>query len=130
MKINQKASSELLSTSLFLILNLVFVVILLVFVSNSSQGAYVYEEMYAKQIALFIDNAEPGTLIGLNIEKAVEIAGKNKKPLDKIIRIDENTNEVIVSLSSGGGRSYKYFSNYKVSTQIVEDKLEIIIENG
>ena len=66
--------------------------------------------------------------IFLNLEKGVEIAEKNKRPKDKIISIENN--EVIVRLSNNGGYSYKYFSDYEISSyfdDISKNKLVINI---
>jgi len=125
---NKKASSELISPSLFLILNLVFIVLLLIFVNNSSKGAFVYEEMYAKQIALLIDNAEPGTTVFIDFSKALDIANSNNKKTESIVKLDNEKNEVTVSLSNRGGHSFRYFSDYKVTSYIGNNKLGIVIE--
>ncbi len=128
MEKNKKASSELLSTSLFFLLNLIFIVLLLTFVNNASKGAFVYEEMYAKQIALLIDNAEPGTTVFIDFSRALEIAKGNNKKTEDIVKIDKEKNEVIVSLSNRGGHSFQYFSDYKVSSYIGNNKLGLVIE--
>lgn len=124
---DKKADTVILETTIFMILNLVFIVLLLIFVYGSGKGAFVYGEKYAKQIALLIDNAEPDMIIGLNMEDAVRIAEENGKSKDKIVSINKEENKVIVSLSPKGGHSYQYFSDYDVSTQLTENYLTIKI---
>ena len=127
MRWNKKADTIVLETTIFIILNLVFIFLLLMFVYSSGKGAFVYEEMYAKQIALLIDNAEPDMIVGLNMEKAVEIAEENGKPKDEIVSLDKEEGKVEVSLSSKGGHSFQYFSDYDVEIKFIQDNLEIKI---
>jgi len=113
----KKADTVVLETTIFLVLNIVFVALLLIFVYTAKEGAFIYEQIYAKQIALLIDNAEPNMTVGLDIGKAVEIAKKNNKPLDEIVMLDNNENKVTVSLSSRGGHSFRYFSDYDIEVK-------------
>lgn len=123
--INKKAEAGVLETTIFLVLNLVFIVLILFFVFNSRNGAIVYEDIYAKQIALIIDNAEPGMIIGINAEDLLEKAEKNKVSKERIVSIDGN--QVIVRLSNSGGRGFSFFSDYNVETRFAENFLEIKI---
>jgi uncharacterized protein (UPF0333 family) len=60
-----------LKETIFLVLNIVFFVIMFGFVYSSGTRAFVYEESYAKQIALLIDNAKPGMNILINFDKGI-----------------------------------------------------------
>ena len=84
---NKKADTVVLETTIFIVLNIVFIALLLIFVYTSKEGAFIYEQIYAKQIALLIDNAKPDMTIGLNMENAIKIAKKNNQDLDKIVSI-------------------------------------------
>lgn len=105
---------------IFIVLNLAFFVILSLFIIKSATGAIVYEQVYAKQIALLIDSAKPDMDITFDMSNAIEIARENKFNNDKtklsedilkqIVKFDKSNNAIIVSLASGGGYSYKYFS--------------------
>jgi len=123
---NKKGGTEVLETTIFIILNVVFVALLLIFVYNSKNGAIVYEDIYAKQIALIIDNAEPGMVIGINMETLLEKAEKNGISKEKTVSIKGN--EVIVSLSENGGRGFSFFSDYDVEVNFVENFLEIKVK--
>ncbi|HUS50686.1 MAG TPA: hypothetical protein VMZ91_11005 [Candidatus Paceibacterota bacterium] len=119
---DKKADTVVLETTIFIILNLVFIAILLIFVWSSGKGAFNYEESYAKQIALLIDNSKPEMTLSLGINKGVEIAeekGIKKEDINKIVRIDEKENRIIVDLTGKGGYSYQYFSDYFVETEII-----------
>jgi hypothetical protein len=90
-----KQGKILLETIIFIVLNLIFLSSVFVFARTKASDASFYQEVYAKQIALLIDNARPGTNIILditefekripnsrvvinNIKKQVEISGKDK----------------------------------------------------
>jgi len=123
---NKKGSEIILPPMMFIILNLVFFGILLLFVIKASTGALVYEQVYAKQVALLIDEAKSDMQILVDFEEGVKVAEKNKKTSD-LIRVDNKTNQVIVNLGSKGGYSYKYFSDYEVNVyDHVEENLIII----
>ena len=107
---------------LFTLLNLIFFSLLLVFVSNSSEGALVYEESYAKQIALLIDKAEGSTTFFVDFEKGLEIAEKNKiLQSENLVRISNN--EIVVKLSDSEGYRMKYFSDNEIVVSFEGKKL-------
>jgi hypothetical protein len=120
---NKKAVIMTLETIIFLVLNLIFLVMMLMFAYQQGNRYFVYEESYAKQIALLIDNAKPDMAIMMNIEELVKIAKKENKPLNEMFSIDENNNMVKVKLDRGYG--YRYFSNYKVDLKFDEKWLTI-----
>ena len=114
-----EADSPIFGTVIFTILNLAFFILLLAFVWRSANGAAVYEEIYAKQIALAIDKSKPGTQIVINVDKGLQIADKNKQPRGEIFKIDSDKSRVIVSLSEGkGGYEMSYFNGYNVITEV------------
>ena len=113
---NKKADSPVYPTVIFITLNIMFVVLLLMFIWKSSSGALIYEQTYAKQIALLIDSAEPGMKLSINVEKGFEIAEKNDFDKEKIVKIEGN--EIIVKLASKGGYSFQFFSDYDIETKM------------
>ncbi len=106
-----KKANILTENVIFIILNLVFLSILLLFVFSKAGGAAVLEEKYAKQIALIIDSAKPEMKIVLDMEDAL---GKRDKNWDvkNIVTIDNNI--VTVKLREKGGYSYSFFNNVEV----------------
>src|SRR3989338_7060761 len=96
---NKRADKIMESTIIFIVLNLIFALLLLFFVYKTSTGAVVYEQFYAKQIALMIDNAKPNTQISLDFKKGIEVAEENKiTSKEGMVRIMDN--KVFVKLSS------------------------------
>lgn len=117
---DKKASVDVtLPVVIFLLLNIMFAVTVLAFVNKTLSGAAIYEEVYAKKVALLIDEAIPNTTIYLNVSKAVEIAKKNGfnqlQLQNEIFTFDRKSNGVIVKLSNRWGYEYSYFTDYSLS---------------
>ena len=99
----------------FIVLNLVFLSILVLFLFSRASDVSHSEEMYAKQIALIIDSASPGMNITLDMSDAVQKA-KKKNWDGKIVSIDGNI--VTVKLQDkGSGYSYDFFNDVDLSKQ-------------
>ena len=98
---------------IFIILNVLFLAILILFLLRQGQGAIILEQSYAKQIALLIDSAKPGMTIILDMSKAKDLAEKNGLEFKDIV-INEN-NVIMVKLSEKGGYSYSYFNEVNVT---------------
>lgn len=109
---------------IFIILNLVFFSVMLFFVSNSLNGKALYEQAYAKEIALMIDNSFQNMTIFLDISELISL---NSKIDNSMIYIDNKNKKAVVKLSNSG-RSFSYFVDYNITTEIQGDKLKIIIK--
>jgi len=124
---NKRADSLIFPIVIFIVLNLVFFGILLIFVYKSSTGVLVYEQVYAKQIALMIDSAKPSSEIIIDFKKGIEVAEGNKIiSKENLVKIKDG--KLTVKLSTGKGYSYNYFSDYDMNSYFNEDKLVIIID--
>jgi len=97
----------------FIILNVLFLTILILFLARQGQGAIVLEQSYAKQIALLIDSAKPGMTIILDMGKAKDLAEKNNLEFKDIVKKTDNV--ITIRLSASGGYSYSYFNDVDVS---------------
>jgi len=117
-----------LEMTIFIILNIVFFIVMLGSVYTSGNKEFVYEQTYAKEIALIIDNAKPETVILLDISKLVEIAKDNKKDVNEIIKLNKEENKIFVSLKADRGYSYKYFTNADINFGVEDNNLVISIE--
>ncbi|HUS49865.1 MAG TPA: hypothetical protein VMV95_04090 [Bacillota bacterium] len=104
-----KKGNILTQNIIFIVLNLVFLLILVLFLVSKSGGAAVLEEKYAKQMALILDSVEPGMVISLNMEDAIKIANKENRDLDDVIDVQDNI--VTVQLREKGGYSYSFFND-------------------
>lgn len=125
MKKRSKRGQILVGNIIFISLNLIFLTLLVLFVISRTGNAATIEEKYAKQIALMIDAAEPGMVIHLNMEEAIEEANENG--LNNIVFI--NGNIVTVKLRDKGGYSYSFFNDVAVSPPYIslKNKNEYII---
>ena len=126
---NKKGDEIVLETIIFVVLNLLFFAVMLVFVYSSGSITFVYEQTYAKQIALFIDNAEPEMSMLIDLSEIIEIAEKNKQPLEKIVQLNKNENKVEIRLKKKGGYSYQYYSDYNIDLKIDNNFLLINIKD-
>ena len=115
--IKEKKGTILLENVIFIVLNLVFLTILIIFVFSKMGSVAVLEEKYAKQIALIIDAAKPGMEIHLNVEDALEKA-KDENYDGEIIQINENV--VRVQLREKGGYSYSFFNDVDVGVPYLD----------
>lgn len=118
-KLGKRGDSEEIAWPeiVFIVLVLAVAALLLIFAKNTLSGALVQEELYAKKIALILTGAEPSTELLFDISKLEEIASKSgvkKEYFKDIIKINNETSLVTVSLRLGKGFSYPYFSNYSV----------------
>lgn len=97
---------------IFLILNLIFFLMLSLFIINAKSGAFVNEQYYAKKIGLLIDGAKPGTELLVDVTDGYNLAKKNNLDEKTIFRFDQN--KVFVSFSTSRSYSFSYFSNVSV----------------
>ena len=84
--------------------------------SHYKNGAGVWEDFYAKEIARAIDMAKPGDTITIDLDKASIVAKSNDYELyDKLVRFDEKTREIVVKLRTNGETRFSYFNDVKIS---------------
>lgn len=115
MKLRNKKGNFIVENLIFIILNIIFFSVLLVFIIRSTDPLSLYEQAYAKKIALLIDEAKPGTSIFLNINDLTQIS--KEKDFNKIITITAS-NRVVVSLEEGNNYGFPFFSNTKILNKI------------
>jgi len=112
MKNKKGEVTMLIETILYVILNLIFFAILILFLIQQSSGAALLEQTYSKKVALLIDQAKPGMIIKLNLQDALKIAEKDKiSPLEILVIQD---NFVKVKLKDKGGQEYQFFNDLDV----------------
>ncbi len=125
MKKKQKnCKGEVLTENvIFIILNIVFIAILIVFLFMKTGSAAVLEEKYAKQIALIIDSAEPGMIIYLDMKDAIKIAQKEGRDLRKnVVTLEKN--QVRVQLREKGGYTYSFFNDVEANINLDSESNE------
>lgn len=111
----KKRGKILVENVMFIVLNLVFLTILILFLVLKTGDAAPAEERYAKQIALMLDAARPGAQIILDMEDIKDKKEENWD-IDNVVSIEDNV--VRVRLGEGKGYSYSFFSDDEVSYQL------------
>jgi len=120
----------LLENVIFIVLNIAYITILVLFLFRQGNGAIVLEQSYAKNIALLIDSSKPILEMKLNMEEAMDLAGKNGVSREEIVNIRDNV--VTVKLSKEGEYKYSFFNSVDVTAypDVSPEKNYIIKING
>jgi len=105
-----KKANILTETVIFIVLNVVFFSVMILFIYMQSSSVHLEEERVAKQIALLIDAAKPGTEIEINLEKFFAKADKGID-MGEAIEIDNKKNLVIVRGSEDSFYEYGFFND-------------------
>jgi len=114
MKRVEKKAEILMPVVVFLVLTLLFFVPFIYAVATFSDSSVIYEQAYAKKIALLIDGAKPRMEFEVNFSKCIEIASDNKK-IDNLVWVDDK--RVFVALDYNKAYFYEFFSSNKVSIE-------------
>lgn len=112
--LKNKKATILPENIIFIILNLLFLTVLILFITRQGSGIVNLEESYAKQISLLIDSATPVSIIKLNMEKAKKVSEKNNLNFDEIIGVNENI--LTIKLSDDSGYTYSFFNDVDVTS--------------
>ena len=115
LNMNKKKGNILVGNVVYIVLVLAFFAILFIFIANKSSATSLVEERTAKQVALMIDSAEPGTRITLNLNSVLD-KREDGREVDDVIIITDNF--VRVQLSDKSFYVYSFFNNVKVSYKI------------
>lgn len=116
-----KKGNILVENVIFIILNLMFLSMLILFLWNQGTGDSLVEETYSKEIALLIDSAKPVMEIKLNVDILKEKAEENGFDFSKAVVVKDNF--VNVKLSSEGGHKYSFFKDVDVRAFPEENEL-------
>ena len=112
MNLGYKRGELLIEDIIFIVLNLVFISILVVFLFTRTGSAAVLEEKYAKEIALMIDSLPPISEFEIDLDDALSKSEKGYK--DNLVVVNENENTVTVKLREDGGYPYSFFNDVNV----------------
>jgi len=125
-----KKGAELLTVHIvFVVIVLVFIAAMFLFISRAGSQATLYEQAYAKKIALLIDGAKPGTTIELALFDAYQLAEKNNFE-GTIVQIANDARKVTVRLYDGGGYDFYYFNDVSVVWNIDAASRLLTLEIG
>lgn len=114
----RKKANILTENIIFIVLNIAFLTVLILFLFSKIGSAAILEEKYAKQIALILDSAKPEMQIKLNMEDAIK-EKEDDIELKNIVSIVGNT--VTVKLREDGGYSYSFFNEVNVEGKYFSD---------
>jgi hypothetical protein len=118
--INKKGLGLLRSSITFIIFTIVITAALAIFIGWIGTGVSIKEQIYAKQLALLIDQAKPGTELTIDISEMYDIAKKNKFK-GKPIEIDYADNRLIVKLTQGKGYGFRYFTELESGSVTLDE---------
>ena len=113
---------------IFIILNVVFFSVMLIFIYLQGSSVHLSEEETAKQVALLIDASRPETVIEINLKDLFLESEKNGINREKVVEIDEDKNLVIVKASEDSFYEYGYFNDVYVLNSVSEDYLVLEIK--
>ncbi|MBS3071023.1 hypothetical protein J4407_01845 [Candidatus Pacearchaeota archaeon] len=120
----EKKGQILAENIIFIVLNLIFISMLMLFVFSKAGGEAVLEEKYSKQIALIVDSAKPGMQIFLDMEDAIKKAEGNGIN-GEIVFIEGNL--VTVKLRDKGQYSYSFFNDVDATVYIDRENKKYVI---
>jgi len=121
----KKRGDLLVENIMFIVLNIIFISILLLFLWKQGAGAVLFEQTYSKQISLILDSAEPsikGMEVRLNMKRAKNLAEDNEFDFSEVVSITGNI--VNVKLSEEGGYQYSFFNDVSVEAFPEENQNE------
>ena len=122
-----KKGLDLLGRVIFILLVVMFFLGMLYFIVRAGTQASVTEQVYAKNIALMIDNAKPGTVIYYDISELYEVAEKNTFK-GRVVIIDNEKKKVRVALIMGKGYEFDYFSGANIEWSLNDEEKELFME--
>lgn len=127
-----KKANILTENVIFIILNLVFFSVMILFIYLQSSSVHINEEEVAKQIALLIDTSKPKTEISINLKDFFDKAKKQGIDKEKTIEIDTIKNLVTVRGSEDSFYEYGFFNDeievHIIQTQKDSDKDFLTLE--
>jgi hypothetical protein len=115
-----KRGTILVENVVFIIINLIFLSLLVIFLLKQASGTIVLEQSYSKQIAMLVDSAKPVMVIKMDMEKGRKLAENNGIDFNNAVKINGNT--VQVKLSGKAGYTYAFFNDVDVSAHAEKDE--------
>lgn len=123
---DKKGSGLLMNPLIIIVVSLFFMSLLVVASVKIIGGDAVYEQAFAKEIALMLDGAYEGMTLTIYVDKLQELAKKNHYT-GEIIIIDEDKGTVRVGVKGDRKYSYNYYTNYDLEYKISGNTLSIVV---
>jgi len=117
----------LMDNLVYILFVVVFLMMMFLGVARAGSSSTLYEQVYAKQIALVIDKAEPGIEVELDIYDLYNFARKNKFN-GEVVKIDNSKNKVSVKVVDGEGYDFYYFKDINIVWNLDKKERELYLE--
>ncbi|MEM4181900.1 MAG: hypothetical protein QXX68_01970 [Candidatus Pacearchaeota archaeon] len=118
---------------IFIVLNIIFMSLMLIFVNRVSSEALRYEEIYAKKIGLMLNRAERGDFFEINITDLIKNAQKNRMDSkfmqEEMIIINTTESFVQIKTKKEGGFVYHFFSKIEIDESLTKIHLDVDNQN-
>ena len=109
----------------FILLNIAFLAIMIVFIYTQTTSISLLEEKYSKQIGLIVDSAKEGTIVKIDFKSFFD---KIKIDKEDSIKIDNEENKVIVKGNEDSFYEFGFFNNVDVEYSFEGDYLVLVIK--
>ncbi len=103
----------LMENLVYILFAVVFLMMMFLGVVRAGSSSTLYEQIYAKQIVLVIDKAEPGIEVKLDIYDLYNLARENKFS-GEVVKIGNTENKVSVKVVDGKGYDFYYFNDVNI----------------
>lgn len=114
---SKRGESLLMENIMFILITAVFLAILITFLVSKMNSLAIYEEIYAKKIALILDYAKPEMKIEINLDDIMPKEKLEKEGISFDGSVFIQGNLVNVKLyPEGKGYSYAFFSDVKITS--------------
>ena len=106
-------------TLVLFLLTVLFLAGLFLYLGQLQSGAFVWEDWVVKDLALTVNQLEPGDSVVIDVHAVTEIAHKNDvADLRQVIWFDHEKREVCARLSAGRASCFAYFHDVAVAWKI------------
>lgn len=107
---------------IYIVLGLAFFLLMFFWIVAYQDGAGMWEDFYAKEIARVLNDAVPGEIVLLDVSEGSAIGFSKGLSGEEMFRFDNDANRVTVRFSDNGGSSFPYFND----VEIEEYRLELV----
>ncbi len=133
--VNKRGSEAIVWPQIiWMVIFMMIFVVSIIFINKAVSGAFIYEEVYAKKIALIIDGSRSESKFYIDVSDALESVKKNKYNCTSTNSERNNDcffiegNMVRVKLfGEDEGYEYAFFSDYEIELVLVESQNKLII---
>lgn len=124
------ADNILTSNVIYIVLFAVAFLGLFLYIVSFQDGALLWQDFYAKEIAISIDSLSPTADVNVSMSNVLPIALKHHVPLEKIVTVDNVNHLVEVRLTSDSVSRFPFFADVEIhNPQMSEGTFHFTISN-